>query len=83
MIEKTVHKRRAKAFFDMLKTEDPSIISFDCQKNMVLPKIPDQSTYYSRQFFFTIVEGSSKSSLTRQNISVTAGPKMNMQRIQI
>ncbi|CAG9793048.1 unnamed protein product [Diatraea saccharalis] len=73
MIEKTVHKRRAKAFFDMLKTEDPStkIISFDCQKNMVLPKIPDQSTFYSRQLYFfnfTIVEGSSRSSLMKQNV---------------
>lgn len=73
MIEKTVHKKRAKAFFNMLKTEDPliKIISFDCQKNMVLPKIPDQSTYYSRQLYFfnfTIVEGNSKSTLTSQNV---------------
>ena len=73
MVEKTVHKRCAKAFFEMLKTEDPSIkiISFDCQKNMPLPKIPDQTTYYARQLYFcnfTVVEGNSKSQLTNQNV---------------
>lgn len=73
MAEKTVHKRRAQAFFTMLKAEDPSlkILSFDCQKNMALPKIPDQSTYYCRQLYFynfTIVEGHSKSPLTKENV---------------
>lgn len=73
MVQKTVHKRRAKAFFDMLKAEHPSIkiLSFDCQKNMVLPKIPDQSTYYSRQLYFfnfTVVEGNSKAPLTSRNV---------------
>lgn len=73
MAEKTVHKRRAKAFFSMFKDGNPNIkiISFDCQKNMVLPKIPDQSTYYSRQLYFynfTVVEGNSKTKLTPQNV---------------
>lgn len=47
MADKTVHKRRAKAFAAMLKAEDSSlkILSFDCQNNMVLPKIPDQSIH--------------------------------------
>lgn len=73
MTSKTVHKRRAKAFFDMLKYENPTVkvMSFDCQKNMPLPKIPDQITYYSRQLYFhnfTIVDGTSKSTLTKENV---------------
>ncbi|CAH2101311.1 unnamed protein product [Euphydryas editha] len=71
--EKTVHKRRANEFFKMLKEDNRKIkiFSFDCQKNMPLPKIPDQSTYYSRQLYFynfTIVEGNSKSALTKENV---------------
>lgn len=72
MIEKRVHILRAKAFFSLLKTEEAGvkIISYDCQKNMALPKLPDQSCYYSRQLYlfnFTIVEGTSKSTLTKNN----------------
>lgn len=43
-------------------------MSYDCQKNMPLPKIPDQSTYYSRQFYiynFTIVTGPSNTMLNK------------------
>ncbi|CAH0404198.1 unnamed protein product [Chilo suppressalis] len=45
MAEKTVHKRRAKEIFKMLKEDNRKIkiLNFDCQKNMPLPKIPDQS----------------------------------------
>lgn len=73
MAEKTVHKRRAKEFFNMLKEDNPKIkiLSFDCQKNMPLPKIADQITYYSRQLYFynfTMVEGNSKSPLTEKNV---------------
>ncbi|CAG4960948.1 unnamed protein product [Parnassius apollo] len=42
--------------------------SFDCQKNNPLPKVPDQSAYYSRQIYlynFTIVQGSSKDHLNK------------------
>nr|CAH7734292.1 unnamed protein product [Callosobruchus chinensis] len=70
-----VHKLRARAFFDHLKEEraDLLTISFDCQKNLVLPKIPDQITYYKRQFYiykFTVVVGSSKSKLCNNNVFV-------------
>lgn len=63
-----VHKLRAKAFFKMLQEQKDDMItfSFDCQKNSPLPRIPDQSAYYSRQFYlynFTIVQGSSKDKL--------------------
>ncbi|PSN57593.1 hypothetical protein C0J52_00508 [Blattella germanica] len=45
-----VHKIKAKASYDILRNEKPNelILSYDCQKNLVLPKIPDQATYYSR-----------------------------------
>lgn len=73
--ESRIHKLRAKAFFDMLKEERENLltISFDCQKNLVLPKIPDQITYYKRQLYlynFSVVRGSSKSSLTRNNVFI-------------
>lgn len=73
MTAKRVHGLRAKAFYHLLKTDEPGVIilSYDCQKNLPLPKLPDQSTYYSRQLYlynFTIVEGSSKSKLTADNV---------------
>lgn len=73
MIEKRVHTLRAKAFFSLLKTAEDGvlILSYDCQKNMALPKLPDQSCYYSRQLYlynFSIVEGTSKSPLTKDNV---------------
>lgn len=40
-----------------------SILSFDCQKNFVLPKVPDQSAYFSRQLYtynLTICQGPSR-----------------------
>lgn len=73
MIERRVHKLRAKAFFNLLREEreDLIILSFDCQKNLVLPKVPDQSAYYSRQLYiynFTIVQGSSRNKLNKDNV---------------
>lgn len=73
VIEKTVHKRRAYAFFQLLKEarDDLVTLSFDCQKNLILPKVPDQSAYYSRQLYlynFTIVQGTSQSKLTKENV---------------
>lgn len=72
MIQLRVHKKRAQAFFNYLKDDSRNIyiFSYDCQKNMPLPKIPDQSTYYSRQFYiynFTIVSGSLRSPLNKNN----------------
>ncbi|GBP67512.1 hypothetical protein EVAR_49879_1 [Eumeta japonica] len=57
----------------MLQEDTPGllIVSFDCEKNLPLPKIPDQTTYYSRQLYyynFTIVMGTSRSTLTPDNI---------------
>lgn len=71
-VEYRVHKLRSKAFYEMLKENHDNAItfSFDCQKNMVLPKVPDQSAYYSRQFYvynFTVCRGSSKTEQTTTN----------------
>lgn len=65
-----VHKLRSKAFFKMMQEKEDDMItfSFDCQKNSPLPRIPDQSAYYSRQFYlynFTIVQGTSKDKLDK------------------
>lgn len=47
MTELRVHKLRAKSFFDILRDDRNfvEIFSFDCHKNMPLPRIPDQATY--------------------------------------
>lgn len=73
IIKQRVHKLKAKAFFDYAKEEKPDLVTltFDCEKNLVLPKTPDQSAYYSRQvylFNFTVVQGLSKSNLTPENV---------------
>lgn len=73
LIEKRVHRLRSKAFFELAKEEQPNLvtISFDCQKNMILPKLPDQAAYYSRQVYlynFGIVKGSTKASLSADNV---------------
>lgn len=73
MTKKRIHKLRAKAFFNQIKEEKEGLltISFDCQKNLPMPKIPDQATYYSRQIYlynFTVVVGSSLSTLKKDNV---------------
>ncbi|XP_030760290.1 uncharacterized protein LOC115885488 [Sitophilus oryzae] len=44
MAKYTVHKMKAKAFYEILREENPATFkfSFDCQKNLILPKVPDQ-----------------------------------------
>lgn len=73
--EYKLHKARADCFFTQLKTqnEDEITLSFDCQKNLVLPKIPDQAAYYSRQFYlnnFTICQGTSKDKQTKDKVFI-------------
>ena len=46
-------------------------MSYDCQKNLLLPKLPDQTTYSSQQYSFynfRVVIGSSKSKLKKDNV---------------
>lgn len=71
-IKKRVHKLRAEAFFHLVREEQNHMITFyfDCQKNCPMLKLPDRSTYYSRQFYlfnFTVVQGSSKAKLSPDN----------------
>lgn len=52
-------------------TEDTLIMSYNCQKNQVLPKIPDQKAFYPRQlytYYFKVVEGASKDKLSKENV---------------
>lgn len=74
IITKRVHRLRYKMFYKLLKEnkDDLLILSFDCQKNQPLPKLPDQSTYYSRQLYlnnFCVVKGNSKTKLTKDNVT--------------
>ncbi|XP_039278564.1 uncharacterized protein LOC120350175 [Nilaparvata lugens] len=74
LTEKRVHRLRYKAFYKKLQEKDNDILilSFDCQKNLALPKIPDQSTYYSRQFYFqnfTVVKGHSRGPLNPSTVT--------------
>lgn len=67
-LELKTHKVRAERFYILLRENNESelVLSYDCQKNLVLPKIPDQAAYYKRQLYFynfTICEGHSKVSL--------------------
>lgn len=75
MISLRVHKLRANAFYTKLKENADGLqtFSFDCQKNLVVPKVPDQIAYYSRQLYtynFTIVKGSSNEKLTKDNVYI-------------
>lgn len=74
-VEYDVHKNRANYFYVLLKKNNESEITFtfDCQKNLVLPKLTDQATYYSRQFYlynFTVCEGTSKEKLSKEKVSI-------------
>nr|CAH7719647.1 unnamed protein product [Callosobruchus chinensis] len=66
--KKRVHKLCAKAYFELLREEreGTATFSFDCQKNQLLPKLPDQEAYYSHKiylFIFTVVQGHSHEKL--------------------
>lgn len=53
------------------KEDGLKIISFNCQKNLPLPKVPDQICYYSRQLYFfnlTMVEGSSTLPMIKERV---------------
>ncbi|KAJ8896022.1 hypothetical protein PR048_001363 [Dryococelus australis] len=72
--ELRVHKARAKNFFEVLRDEDPSklIVSFDCEKNIPVPRLPDQCVYYSKLFYvfnFTVVRGRSDTNISPENVT--------------
>lgn len=75
MTQFRVHKLKAAAFKALIQKEGSGVIkfSFDCQKNMVLPKLPDQAAYYSRQLYsynLTICRGGSKSPQNKQTVTI-------------
>lgn len=71
--EKQIYTREAKNFCDHLKESRSNMITFsyDCEKNLPLPKSADQIVYYKRQLYlynFTVVQGSSNARLTSDNV---------------
>ncbi|KAL4720419.1 hypothetical protein ACJJTC_002453 [Scirpophaga incertulas] len=70
-----IHKLKAKMFNIYLRehNERTFTISFDCQKNQVLPNVADQAAYYSRQLYiyiFTIVIGTSTNKFPKENVRI-------------
>ncbi|XP_028173200.1 uncharacterized protein LOC114362131 isoform X2 [Ostrinia furnacalis] len=70
-----IHKLKPKSFYMFLRELDDETftISFDCQKNQVLPKVADQIAYYSRQLYiynFTIVIGTSTNKFQKENVRI-------------
>ena len=66
-----LHKLKSSQFHNKLKEkhDDKLTFSYDCRKNQVLTKIPDQKTYYSRQLYnFIVFCGSSKDGQNTNNI---------------
>lgn len=75
MTQKEFHVKRADAFFKLLGEvrDDLMTFSYNCQKNLVNPKVPDQAAYYSRQIYtynFTIVQGHNHCHLTTENVFI-------------
>lgn len=73
MTKHRVHKLKSAAFFQLLKEikNNREVFSIDCQKNLCLPKLPDQAAYFSQQYNFynfCVVHGSSKEKLDKNNI---------------
>ncbi|CAK1590885.1 unnamed protein product [Parnassius mnemosyne] len=87
MTKKRIHKLRTQAFFKLLKDKKEQMItfSFDFQKNLVLPKVSDQSCYYSRELYlynFTVVQGSSKDPLNENTTFAYIWIEMNTLKVQ-
>lgn len=71
---KRVHTLQAKSFYVLLKQNLPEYVtfSFDCEKNLPLPKVPDQKAYFSMQvnfYNFGVVVGNSNTKLSSQNVT--------------
>lgn len=80
-VELAVHKKRGKKFFELLREDEPNTItfSFDCQKNLIFPKLPDQAAYFLRQFYvynFTVCQGSSHSKQSPENTFIYTWTEM-------
>ncbi|KAG0434536.1 hypothetical protein HPB47_019035, partial [Ixodes persulcatus] len=53
LTEQHVHKLKYKAFYALPQERrtDLKTLSYDCQQNQAMPKVPDQQDYYSRQLY--------------------------------
>ena len=68
-----VHMKNS--FYELLKDQREGLktICFDHQQNQVLPKVPDQQAYYSRQLYtynFCVVEINRSGSLNKDNVHI-------------
>ena len=73
MTAQRIHLQRAKSFYEILNETSPSLVTiiFDCQQNLVLPRLPDQATYYSRQYYMyneTVVDQREDKRLRPENV---------------
>ena len=73
MTGQRVHLLRAKSFYETMKKTLSNLVTliFDCQQNFVLPRFPDQATYYARQYYMfnkTVVEQRQDCRLIPRNI---------------
>ncbi|KAJ8875279.1 hypothetical protein PR048_023174 [Dryococelus australis] len=72
------HKLKASALYSQIKekcTERTAVFTYDCQKNLVLPRVPDQAAYYSGQLFmynFTVSRGHSKAPQDKDTVTMYA-----------
>nr|CAH7728829.1 unnamed protein product [Callosobruchus chinensis] len=65
LVQQRIHKLQANSFYEFIKQDSPEVetFRFDCQKNLALPKAPDQQAYFSMQLNFyqlAIINGASK-----------------------
>lgn len=79
--ELAIHKKRGETFFSLLQDEGENELtySFDCQKNLIFPKLTDQSAYFLRQFYvsnFTMCLGTSHSNQTPENTFIYGWTEM-------
>nr|CAD7401428.1 unnamed protein product [Timema poppensis] len=54
MIKLRVHKLKAVSFYQPLQekhNEKTVLFTYECQKNLVLPRVPNQAVYYSSQLY--------------------------------
>nr|CAH7752419.1 unnamed protein product [Callosobruchus chinensis] len=87
MTQQRIHKIRANSFYQLLKESQDDVdvvtFSFDCQKNLALPKVPDQSAYFSLQlnfYHFAVIEDRSKGILNPSTIRSYVWTELDLQR---
>lgn len=83
--KKKLHLMQANSFFNHLREQKEELltISFDMQKNLPLPKVPDQTAYYSRQLYcynLAIVTGPSSAPLNKKTVSIFTWGEHEMQK---